>query len=787
MPDRASEPAAAPDTGRHDAATRALDALAEILQPDEAVRHAPTLPSSQGLDESVAWPVTRAAIAAWFGAGALDAAVMVDGLAGLVASRTGEGGSVADADAWVRAELEAGRRPSLFARVAMAVGEPVDRAVDDRMALSFVAWLLEQFRSAGLQTFLQAYDPARRDTASMEAFHTPLGALEERWVAGLARSGSGLSSTSGFISALRPLLRPFVWREAELFVWMIVGAVLGVAVPFTMKILIDDVLPSGSVNLLLAFVVALLGIYALDNAVSVRRNYVASLIDVKVRVALQGRLFERLQLLPHGYYAHADTGDLITRMTADLTQVTGAVSGVLTQGIFSAISAVVAAIALLALEPLLGFLVLLVVPVFAVVFVLMRSRFETVSLAYQNAQGEAVNVIQEQLAAQAVVKAFSLAERTAAAFRTRLETVYQTYMRLVLVGATFEASLDLGVSTARVLVIGAGGYLALQGSMTVGSLLAFIGVMPSLFSPVAAVAGVGQAVQRASGSLERVMEILNAPITISDAPHGVTLPRPADAITFDDITFGYDPASPILRGLALTIPVGSSVAVVGASGGGKSTLVNLLLRFYDPNSGAVRIDGVDLRDATLASVRGAIGMVFQDTFIFDTTIRENIAIGRPGASDADIEAAARAARLEDYIKALPAGLDTVMGERGFRMSGGQRQRLAIARALLRDPAILVLDEATSSLDAITEAEIQAVLMEAGRGRTTIAITHRLTSVSGADQIVVIEDGRIVETGHFQVLVRAGGPFQRLYDEQVAAADAANVEDAARLPGPGVRP
>jgi len=269
--------------------------------------------------------------------------------------------------------------------------------------------------------------------------------------------------------------------------------------------------------------------------------------------------------------------------------------------------------------------------------------------------------------------------------------------------------------------------------------------------------------------------LLDEPLTIADGPDAVPLVPLHNEIRLERVSFGYDDR-PVLRDLSLTIPAGQHVAIVGPSGAGKSTLLNLLLRFWDPTEGRLLVDGQDLRDLQLASLRGQIGVVLQDPFIFDTTLRENIALGRPEATDAEIVAAARGARLHESISPLPAGYDTVVGERGVRMSGGQRQRLAIARALLRQPSLLILDEPTSALDAQTEREILDTLTELAQGRTTISITHRLSLAATADRIFVLADGRLVEQGSHAELVRAGGLYRRMYDEQTS--------HLTRDPGPG---
>jgi len=347
---------------------------------------------------------------------------------------------------------------------------------------------------------------------------------------------------------------------------------------------------------------------------------------------------------------------------------------------------------------------------------------------------------------------------------------------MVRISALFDATTNIAITIGQLIVLGVGGWLVLNGQMELAVLVAFLGILPSLLQPIAQFSGIGETVQQTAGSLARVSELLDVPVTIEDAPRAVPLPPLEREVRLEEVTFGYDGGRPILLGLGLTVPAGQTVAIVGPSGSGKSTVVNLVLRFWDPQEGRVTIDGHDLREVTLASLRSQIGLVFQDTFVFNTTVRENIAIGRPGASDEEITEAARGARLAEYVESLPAGYDTVLGERGLRMSGGQRQRLAIARVLLRDPRIMILDEATSALDAETEAGILETLDEIVQGRTTIAITHRLSLAAKADLIHVIDGGRLVESGSHAELSTASGLYQRLYEAQ-SRYDAAPSETA----------
>lgn len=759
----------------------AVDAKGATAGEPEVIQRV-VAPEAPG--EQIAWPLTRLLVPRWFGANAAAATVVIDGIAGVAAARSKTGPTIEEADDWVRAEVQAGHPPSVFSRSAMSEAEPADRAIDDRVATSFVGWVIGASGAEALQRFLAAYDPEKRDQSAIDTYHRPLGALEEAWLATLRRGQGGSAPFSSLLRHMRPLIRPHLWRQLEVLGYMLLGVLLGLVLPLASKYLVDTVIPSGSYRRLTVFILVLLAIYIVEALLGIRRSYVTGLLNQRILMDLQERMFSHLQRLPHRFYATAKVGDLMSRLSTDLQVVQAAIMTFVGTGVYLAFSALAAAITLVALSPFLGLLVLVVVPLFAFTYLTLRTRFQAASLDYQRLTGEVSTASQENLSAQAVIKAFNLSDQAVTTYRARLQAVLSAFMRLIVVASLFEASINLATTLGQLVVLGVGGYMVMEGNVTLGTLLAFIGLLPSLFTPIAALSGVGQTVQRASGALDRVTELLDEPVSIADKPGAPALPPLEREIRLDGVSFGYDPGRPILSNLTLTIPAGANVAFVGPSGCGKSTVINLFLRFYDPDQGRVLFDGQDLRDVTLDSVRGQIGLVFQETFIFDSTVRENIAIGRPQATDDEVAAAAQAAQLDSYIAGLPAGYDTVLGERGVRMSGGQRQRLAIARALLRNPRILILDEATSALDAQTEAEIQEMLIEAARGRTTISITHRLASVTSVDRIYVLDHGQLVEEGPFDELVQAGGLFQRLYDEQMGhltGAHPAHVEiEAARL-------
>jgi ABC-type multidrug transport system fused ATPase/permease subunit len=722
-------------------------AIARVLQPDAPV-------------EPVAASLTRLVVPLWFGPGAAAAVVFQLGIAGVVAGR------LEDAEEFVRDELADGRTPSIFGPPHPAV------------ATSFVAFVLDTYGAPALRRFLSEYDPERRDQAALTAYERPLGALEEAWLdSQRERAGTG-AAFGALFRHLLPLVRPHWLRWLEVFAYLLYGAFYTVALPLAFRYLFDDVIPSGSSRKLVLFVLVLLAIFTLNALVGMRRAYSTAWVNQRVLFGLQEQMFARLQRLSLGFHGRAKVGDLMSRLSIDLGAVRDAMTTVLTQGTALVLNAVAAAITAIYLDALLGLVVLLVVPLFAMTYVALLSRVQRASYEVQTRFGRTQAEAQENLSAQPVVKAFGLEQRAVASYRSRLDGLFRSLLRLVVLGSLFEASVAMAVTLGQLLVLGLGGYLVIEGRLTLGTLVAFVGLMPTFFQPITTLASVGQTVQKASGAMNRVLEVLEEPVEIEDGPE--ELPRLERELRLEGVTFAYEEGRPVLHAVDLTIPAGVHVALVGPSGSGKTTVANLVPRFWDSDEGRVAFDGRDVRDVTLESLRGQIAIVFQDTFVFDTTVRENIALARPGATDAEIVEAARGAKLDDYIASLPAGYDTVLGERGVRMSGGQRQRLAIARALLRDPSVLILDEATSALDAQTEREILDTLASVTAGRTTLTITHRLSVAATADRIFVLDAGRVVEQGTHAQLASAGGLYKRLYEEQTGRLGGAAALEAARL-------
>ncbi len=660
-------------------------------------------------------------------------------------------------------------------------------------ATSFVSWLLQNQGADAFRRFLSEYDPARRDAAAIAAYQRPLGALEDAWMSEMRTPPGGKAVFTSFLRRVWPLMKPYRLRQLEIFVYMAIGVVYSQAIPFASKYLLDHIgkyfqNPNGvsptafAWQLLVPFAGCLLVIYTLNALATMRRAYVTAWINEHVLMGLREKMFEHLQRLSHAFYANARVGDVMSRLSNDLQMVQNAMAQVTNTAIYQSFVAL-AAIGTVMYQttkhgaPIMGLLMLCIMPFFMLGFAALRKNLQSASREQQQRIGEATTAVQENLSAQAVIKAFSMEERAVASYHVRVLAQLKSSLHLAVLGSLLELSANITMGFGQLIVLVVGGYLVLQNpqgasgdhGMTIGTLSLLSGLLVQILAPVAALSGVGQAVQMASGAMDRTNELFDAKPDIENKPNAITLPPLSTEIRIENATFGYDPARTILNGISLTIAAGQNVAIVGPSGCGKSTLLNLLLRFYDPQSGRVLFDNHDLRDVTLESLRAQIGLVFQETFVFDTTLRENIGLARPGASDDEIVAAAKAAQLDAFVQTLSAGYNTVLGERGSRMSGGQRQRLAIARAILRNPRILVLDEATSALDAQTEAEILATLTELARGRTTISITHRLSWAATADRIIVIDAGRVVEDGPHAQLVKAGGLYQKLYEEQTGYA------------------
>lgn len=818
----------APD-GRSNAAGAGASGVLHVVQEGE--------PAS-----AMAPAIAELLVRRWFGQDAAMATELVIGAGALAAARAGAGPPLEEAETWVRAEIEAKRDVAIFAGAAGGGGDEVDmeRVSDEDMAAAgftppprgaaeaeaepepepepeppaaaegpppaaaalFVSFLIEQTDPTSLKRYFETFTPARKDEAANTVFRRPLANLEEQWqkTMGAQKTGPGMV---GFFKFLMPLMKPHMWSYMETVVYMIIAAVFQVMIPLVTGCLVDALaranLPGGgetpgglcgfvaptlTAGRLFPIVLALVLIYLVEQGIEIRRAMVEATLYNRIGLTLRERMFGHLLELSHRFYGNARVGDVASRLSNDLDSLQAGVQQVFSGGVFMFVLSSIAAVTALMKSWMVGLLLLLIIPVFVLANRVLGSRIAKRSFEMAELHGESADVLQESLSAHAVVKAYSLENRVMSSYVGKLNALIRAAVRLMLTGHLYEGTIRFSTTLAQLMILTVGSLLVLNGTIAdPGTLVALMLLLPSIIIPMTQLADIGQTIQTASGSFIRAQQILEEPVEIADAEGAAELAPIQSEIEFEDIKFGYDSDRLILDGLNLTIAHGTNVAIVGPSGSGKSTVVNLLMRFWDPDEGTVSIDGQNLKNVTLKSLRQQTGIVFQDTFVFNTTLKDNIALARPDATDEEVMAAAEQAQLESLVTALPQGFDTVLGERGVRMSGGQRQRLAIARALIRDPQILILDEATSALDARTETEIRETLREVAKGRTTVSITHRLSIAADADIVVVLDQGRVVEQGPHDELVNAGGLYQKLYEEQtghVAAPRPATGLEAARL-------
>ena len=632
------------------------------------------------------------------------------------------------------------------------------------MNLSFVRYLIGRSDRDGFLRFLGSAQPGRLDAAAQQAYGLSMAALEEAWRQKLI-AGPPDVKAGQFLRLTMRYLRPHARREAEMFVYMLLGLAFTTVFPFVFKRLLDKAIPSGHFSETVRLLVILTIAFVVSMLADLRRAYLGATVSGSVVRQLRGEMFAKMQHLSQGWYATHEQGDVLSRVFSDVGLLEQGLSQTLREGLFQVLSLVVSSVVLFLLNPWLALVVMGGAPVIALVYKAMAKGAQARSLAVQEETGSVLVVASENYGAQGLVKAFALQAREIGRFKQASDRLFDREVKLQLFGGLFGLSVNMIVTALRVFILGLGAWLILHGHLTVGGLVAFIGLMGEVLSPVTMLTGIGQQIQSATGALVRINEILGAPPEVEQDDGAPVLPPLAHEIRLDDVGFSYTSERRTLDGISATIKAGERVAFVGPTGAGKSSVLQLLMRFYDPDEGAVRFDGQDIRHADLAGYRQQLGVVFQESFLFNATIADNIAMGRPGASEADIEAAARAAELHDFVVSLPRGYNTLVGERGGRLSGGQRQRLAIARALLRDPRVLLLDEATSALDPRTERLIADTLERVGEGRTTVSVTHRLTSITGYDRIFVIVAGQLVEQGTHPELVALNGVYTQLWAEQ----------------------
>ena len=549
-----------------------------------------------------------------------------------------------------------------------------------------------------------------------------------------------------------------------MLVTLTLGSLLRTLPPTLSKIAIDDGVLADNLGVLFVTIGLFVAAVVLSNVAMAGRLYAARYSAQKVIHDIRNDLYTHLSAKSMSFFDRHQTGDLMSRVTNDVNMIqfffTMAGTVILSSIALTAMNLIF----MFALDWVMALAILGLVPF----FVAMQSVAKRVVPLFRrsNQQMGVVNVeIREAISGIKVIQAFGREQYQEERFDRENWTLRDLRTRVLRTFALYSQGVELIAGAATALILGLGAWRVVNGEFTLGGLVAFQGYLLLMLAPTRFLGFAVQITQQAVTSGERVFQIIDTPLDVQEKPDAQPLPHVHGEIEFDRVTFQYGDRDPILRDISVHVPDGGSLAIVGRSGSGKSTLANLLPRFYDPTKGAIRVDGHDLRDIRLQDLRSRIGMVMQETFLFNMTVADNLRFGRKNASHEELEAAARMAAAHEFITDLPQGYDTLIGDRGVRLSGGQRQRIAIARALLVRPAILVLDEATSSVDTRTDRAIQRALEQLMQERTTIVIAHRLSTIRRVDQIIVVDDGRIVAHGTHEELLANSDDYRAIYELQ----------------------
>jgi ATP-binding cassette subfamily B protein len=582
--------------------------------------------------------------------------------------------------------------------------------------------------------------------------------------------------------------KPYRGAIAVFLALIVVDTIAGAATPLIFKAIIDQGIEQGRTGLVIGLAGLVAGLALLSGANSLAQRWFSARIGEGLIHDLRTQVFDHVQRMPIGFFSRAQTGALVSRLNSDVQGAQQAFTSTLSSVVGNVLAVVTTLAAMFVLSWQITLLSLALLPLFVLPARWTGRRLAAITREKYRLNGEMGQMMTERfnISGALLVKLFGRPETESESFSARAGRVRDIGVTSAMYSRVVMTALGLLAALATALVYGVGGVMAISGSLGIGTLVALTAYLNRLYGPLTSLSNVQVDVMTTLVSFERVLEVLDLEPTIVDAADPTPLPRGPVAVELDDVRFRYPTAAEVslaslegvvrledtvpeevLHGVSLLVEPGRTLALVGPSGAGKSTLAGLVSRLYDPTAGAVRVGGVDLRDTTLAAVRDTVGVVAQDVHLFHDTLRANLAYAKPDATDAEIEAALRAAEIWDVVARMPDGLDTVVGDRGHRMSGGEKQRIAIARLLLKDPGVVILDEATAHLDAGSEAAVQAALATALADRTSIVIAHRLATVRAADEIAVIDGGRVVERGTHDELVAAGGLYAALSRSQFA--------------------
>jgi len=561
-------------------------------------------------------------------------------------------------------------------------------------------------------------------------------------------------------------LRPYLGRLFAAIACMALSSIMAVLPPWLLKNIVDDVLIRKDLFMLNFLALGIVLIYLCKAVFSYGQTYLMNWVGQKVIMDIRVQLYDHMQKMSFRYLYKSRIGDLISRITNDVMILQNLVTNVIIDLVVQSITFVAVIIFLLILNWRLAVITFVVLPITAYVLNVASKKLRVVGYEIQEELGRVVAIAQEALSAIRIVRSFATEDEELDKFKGQNKSNFRALMHGMQIHAFLEGAVEVILIGALALILWIGGKDVVAGRATPGELIAFIGYLGLLVQPVRVLSKVVSGVQRGLAAADRIFEVLNVSTEVRPPRSPVVLKDVKGMIDFEDIYFAYEDENWILRGINLHICPGEKVAIVGHTGAGKSTLVDLIPRFYDPNRGYVRIDGHDVRQLDLKTLRRHIGIVPQDPVLLKGSIAYNIAYGCPWASREDIVEAADRAGILDFVKSLPRGFDTEVGERGVTLSGGQRQRIAIARAIVRNPRILIMDEATSSLDSAMEQHIHESMQRAMEGRTSLIIAHRLSTVRNADRIIVLEKGEIVEEGDHDTLLKREGVYANLYSLQM---------------------
>ena len=567
-------------------------------------------------------------------------------------------------------------------------------------------------------------------------------------------------------------IRPYLKRLALAIVCIVVAAACNLYLPWIIKDMVDKVLAEKDMVMLYVICVSIVVVFLIRGIFYYGQSYLVSYIGQKVVIDVREVMFRKFQRMPMAYFDKHQTGETMSYITNDVAAIQSALVDQLIEMVTEG-SILIGSIAMMIyLDWKLSLLTLVVIPLVGQAMKIFGRKLKRNGTVIQERAADITSLLQESISSIRVVKSFVREDYEIKRFINQNILNFQAAMKNVQLTSLLTPTVEFLAAVSVTFIVGFGGYEVVNGQMTAGALVAFLTYAVNLANPVKRLARVYGNLQRAMAAVDRVFAVIDLPEPISDKEDAKSLPKIQGHVEVKNVTFGYKEGVNALEDVSLDVKPGQMIAFVGPSGAGKSTIANLIPRFYEINGGSISIDGYDIRDVKLDSLREQIGIVPQETMLFSTTVMENIRYGRLDATDEEVIEAAKAANADSFIRDLPQGYDTTIGERGLNLSGGQRQRMAIARAILKNPQILILDEATSALDTESEKIVQAALDSLMVGRTSFVIAHRLSTIFNADQIYVIDGGRIKEHGTHEELLQQGGLYSHLYNIQFGGGNVA---------------